>query len=900
MASPEDFGAGVGKALQGFGNQLATSADQLSQYAAKQEAQRKNEERAVNNATTDLVSTALDAQQKAPADGKGMAKATMDALTEQINKEAEARYPTDERERNAYKADQLARAAGLRDRATQAEATQRLDYSRVQANSAIGALTNKVRTDPSQFEQASFDLDKVIDSSTVIPEGLKPSMRKQAQSDLASARFDSQLTAAKSVEDFDALDAELKEQRWQETLDPKAFERTQDAIKTSKNHFMTVEGAKATAALSSMEARSKDRQLIPPEEMAEMAATAKNAKSPAVALRFQKVYQEQEDLKAYGKLPPDQIEGKSREIAGKGAAAPDGSIGSMANEASKLTGGTVSSSYLLGKLGIEYSAEDIRAGKYNEPNKAGMSSARGLFQFVDGTWLSVLKRNPSVFGADITDENSPTGLKPDAVLLGMRNNPEMQFKAAALYAQENAKILQAQGLPTGDAELYLAHMLGGGGGPAFLKAMQANPSGPVVASGAFTQAQIDANRPVFYNKDGTAKTFTQVYNNVAARFAPGAGGGISGVQYDRSQNLQAMADAKKKAISNDPMTQAREDGIAAASTLSDVGSFMKRGQEAMTAANYYGVPLPDMKPFTADEAAQMSKRLKEGTSDEQLAMLAQIQAMDKAAPGMAKAAMAQLGEKDSVMGHAASVAFDQGDDSTASKIVRGNKRIEDDKTNPEMFGKDKEAEMQFNRDIGLALDGVSPEAKTAIFNSARAHYAETVGKDGLNGFNPKAFSKSVQAVLGGEESVGSVNGQQTVLPKGVTAREFDAAIDSFKALDYVAMSVDGNPPKYADGTTVDPSDIAYEGVPRFIGNGTYTLELANGQFAVSGDKDQHGRSIKYQFRPTKEAVQRAITAPRQTTSFGSNTAPANAASGVPRVDPEATVNPQSGLGFIKP
>ncbi|MES2671625.1 MAG: hypothetical protein V4673_14575 [Pseudomonadota bacterium] len=121
--------------------------------------------------------------------------------------------------------------------------------------------------------------------------------------------------------------------------------------------------------------------------------------------------------------------------------------------------------------------------------KNGKSSAVGAGQFIDGTWLDVLKRNRPDIAVG----------KTDTELLSLRADKSLGREMTEAYRAENAAYLTRQGIEATPGNQYLAHFLGAGGAAAVLKA---NPSAPVLdvltqAVGAKkAQQMVDANRSI--------------------------------------------------------------------------------------------------------------------------------------------------------------------------------------------------------------------------------------------------------------------------------------------------------------------------------------------------------------------------------------------------------------------
>lgn len=129
---------------------------------------------------------------------------------------------------------------------------------------------------------------------------------------------------------------------------------------------------------------------------------------------------------------------------------------------------------------------------FNPEAKASTSSATGMYQFTDGTWLDQVKKH----GKDYTLED--------------RKDPKKAMEMAALLTQENKnKIEKSTGKQASGTDLYMGHFLGGGGAASFLKEMQQNPEAK--ADEKFKK-QASANQSIFYNKDGTPKSYKDIYN----------------------------------------------------------------------------------------------------------------------------------------------------------------------------------------------------------------------------------------------------------------------------------------------------------------------------------------------------------------------------------------------------
>ena len=95
------------------------------------------------------------------------------------------------------------------------------------------------------------------------------------------------------------------------------------------------------------------------------------------------------------------------------------------------------------------------------------SSASGLGQFIDSTWLDTIRSaRPDLAG------------KSDSELLALKSDPQLSREMTEAYANQNQAILSKAGVPVTDGNTYLAHFAGPGGA---VKVLQADPNAPVSA-----------------------------------------------------------------------------------------------------------------------------------------------------------------------------------------------------------------------------------------------------------------------------------------------------------------------------------------------------------------------------------------------------------------------------------
>ena len=161
-----------------------------------------------------------------------------------------------------------------------------------------------------------------------------------------------------------------------------------------------------------------------------------------------------------------------------------------------------------------------RESGYNPNAKAGTSSASGLFQFVDQTWLSTLKKHGAKYGyaryADLIQQGTDgkyrvVGDEARKAVLGLKLDPHAASLMAGELASDHASYLRGRvGRSPTSGELYAAHFLGPQGSARLIEAVNASPGASAAAM--FPDAAA-ANRSIFY-REGRAATVGEVYANL--------------------------------------------------------------------------------------------------------------------------------------------------------------------------------------------------------------------------------------------------------------------------------------------------------------------------------------------------------------------------------------------------
>jgi hypothetical protein len=155
--------------------------------------------------------------------------------------------------------------------------------------------------------------------------------------------------------------------------------------------------------------------------------------------------------------------------------------------------------------------------------KARSSSASGLFQFIEQTWLGVLKGAGAQHGlGPYADAISEKGGRFDvadpqmkAQILALRHDPKVSSVMAGELTRRNAAALSgALGRTPTEGELYAAHFMGSRGAADLIRAAQGNPKAR--AAELFPE-QAASNRPIFYDRvTGQARSVSEVHATLVA------------------------------------------------------------------------------------------------------------------------------------------------------------------------------------------------------------------------------------------------------------------------------------------------------------------------------------------------------------------------------------------------
>src|SRR5437899_7702935 len=194
-------------------------------------------------------------------------------------------------------------------------------------------------------------------------------------------------------------------------------------------------------------------------------------------------------------------------------------IAGSIKQAANTTG--ISFEYLLATAKME--------SNFNPKAAASTSSARGLYQFIDQTWLGTVKEAGAQLGygkyADAISK-SPSGSysvrDPAArsAIMKLRDDPDAASSMAAVLTQSNSFRLTGKiGRRPTDGELYMAHFMGVGGAARLISNAEDHPNAS--AARLFPHAAA-ANRSIFFDRSGRTRSVSEVYSVLTSRYTSAA------------------------------------------------------------------------------------------------------------------------------------------------------------------------------------------------------------------------------------------------------------------------------------------------------------------------------------------------------------------------------------------
>ena len=194
-----------------------------------------------------------------------------------------------------------------------------------------------------------------------------------------------------------------------------------------------------------------------------------------------------------------------------------------------------------------------RESALNPAARAGTSSASGMFQFIESTWLDMVRRHGAEHGLGQQAQAlraGPIDAATRAEILQLRFDPELSARMAGELWRENAQFLEGRLHRAPNAsELYAAHVIGPQGAARLIAAAE---TGDASAAALFPR-EAAANRALFYDRAGAPRSAGELLQRLALDV-----GGATAAPVER-----AAAPSEPRMGSSAPLSPALLDALMA-------------------------------------------------------------------------------------------------------------------------------------------------------------------------------------------------------------------------------------------------------------------------------------------------------------------------------------------------
>lgn len=358
-ATPDAYGAGIGRATQQLGQAVGQVADVVGDMA-KQEYKRKQEETAANERGKNDFTPLLEGiKQGVGADAKGYHDTVVTKYQDWVTQTADA--ITDDHARKLYRQQQMEMLPSIASQAAEYEARAGEAYSKDEANAGLNGVQNKINSDPANYDAYLQQGNDIIAARPGINAAVKADMQRTFGYDSAKRRFEGMLLRAKTVPELDSMAQEMVgkdgNSPWTGKMLPNDYEKLLNDIGDRRKTLQTAINSNAKSALTNTEERAKadPLALIPADELRSVQEGVRSVSDAETAIKAARLMRDQEIVRTERTLPVPELRARVNAVNGNpGMAYPNlpPEVSDAVNSASQKFG--ISASYLGGTATREY------------------------------------------------------------------------------------------------------------------------------------------------------------------------------------------------------------------------------------------------------------------------------------------------------------------------------------------------------------------------------------------------------------------------------------------------------------------------------------------------------------------------------------------------------------------
>lgn len=804
-ASPEAFGASIGRAVQGLGSALGGIGGALSAKAQKAETQARQRERAEAQITlAEMTGNSAvkfqEFQSAAEADGSGFTTEYLtwfDTTADEIIGNAKSDEQREQLELGLAKM-----RAVTQPRAIGWEATRAADYFKGKAQQGLDALTNTVLSDPSTYDLMWEQGDALVDSLPLKDPEVRENLRQGYRDGISQGYFQARSRQANTVEDVAALREELAQDKWKDRLTPSDYAAIQSDLRTTEVSIQKGERAAVKSRVDAVISRYEAGHEVSDAEVRDVFSQVAEHGDAATMDKFSTAMREREYSKVYKGKPREALVAEME----AGRQGRDTSV-VIPQPARRVVDRFMNVHDLK-----DYQAAAIAGHLWHESgfdaanNTGDGGTAHGLAQW-RGERFTRLKRFAAARGKSWTDFDTQL----DYIMMEMQETPDGRL---AYQRMQEATTLEE-------------------------------------AVAAFMHFE----RPRGYSKKNprAGLHFKERLARAEEAFRGGTPGNVA--QFNAAERQLKAID---KGMNEDAVAFVMGDNPRFASEFDiNTGEGIGARVQAMDEARQY-YDNPDIGLLTKEEIDDISAGLEDANAATKGKYAATI--VNELGAERAPEFFAELRDAEPQLFWAGNLlSKDRGATDTAMNILRGADYLKArDITAKKRFDEMDVDDERFPQDIATSL-GAFPGELRHIQDAADHLYIHRTRNTGV--FEAAAYRQAVVDVMGGV-TVENVNGAPTVLPKGVDADMFERALDSLTDADLVERSVEGGAPVYINRVNADPipltaDEVAEHGRFEAIGPDTYVVHVRDG-YAADGNVLRGGATtidqLRYKIRLDAEGV----------------------------------------------